>query len=269
MMNVINKVKHGARALPTPPARSRPARLAGIVALALLGGCATPTGNPTAPVGPTPESYAAVVDNPLRPQQDRTMDAERHPAEFLAFAEVRPGMRVLDVSAGGGYTTQLLALAVGPQGTVYAETPKPGPALVSRLAQHPQANIVVEVRPLDDPLSPDVKPVDLVTLVQNYHDITYMAVDRGQMNARIFAALKPGGHYVIIDHAGRPGTGTTEGRTLHRIDEAVVLAEVKAAGFTLESEGKFLANPADPRDAPSVNSTIPTDKFALRFVKPG
>jgi predicted methyltransferase len=268
MMNIINKVK---KLLSTrSPFAVSAERIAALslcaTGLMLLGACAT---SPSAPAGPTPASYAAVVDNPLRTREDHTMDAERHPAEFLAFAQVKPGMRVLDVSTGGGYTTQLLGLAVGPEGKVYAQTPKPGQALVSRLASHPQQNIVVEVRPFDDPLSPNVKPIDLATLVLNYHDITYLSVDRRQMNEHIFAALKPGGHYVIIDHAGRPGTGITEGKTLHRIDEAVVISEVKAAGFQLENESNFLRNPADPRDAPSGNSPIPTDKFALRFVKPG
>jgi predicted methyltransferase len=268
MMNIINKVKK-LRSSRNPPAVS-PLRVAvaslGTVGLMVLCACAT---TPPAPTGPTPESYAAVVDNPLRIHDDHAMDAERHPTEFLAFAQVKPGMRVLDVSAGGGYTTQLLGVAVGPEGKVYAQAPKPSQALVSRLAQHPQSNIVVEVRPFDDPLSPNVKPIDLVTLVLNYHDISYLSVDRRQMNEHIFAALKPGGHYVIVDHAGRPGTGITEGKTLHRIDEAVVIAEVEAAGFQLENESNFLRNPADPRDAPSGHSPIPTDKFALRFVKPG
>jgi predicted methyltransferase len=267
MMNIINKVKHRSPGSPGSVSTLRVAALlVGAAGLALLNACATA---PATPAGPTPESYAAVVDNPLRIHEDHVMDAERHPAEFLAFAQVEPGMRVLDVSAGGGYTTQLLGFAVGPEGKVYSQTPKPGPVLVTRLAHHPQNNIVVEVRPLDDPLSPNVKPVDLVTLVLNYHDLTYMTVDRRQMNERIFAALRPGGHYVIIDHAGRPGTGTTEGKTLHRIDEAVVIKEVEAAGFKLENESNFLRNPADPRTAPSTNSPIPTDKFALRFVKPG
>jgi predicted methyltransferase len=80
--------------------------------------------------------------------------------------------------------------------------------------------------------------------------------------------LKPGGRLVVVDHSGRPGTGITEGKTLHRIDEAVVIAEARQAGFVLEAEGGFLRNPADPRDQTSSDSKIPTDKFALRFVKP-
>jgi predicted methyltransferase len=88
------------------------------------------------------------------------------------------------------------------------------------------------------------------------------------MNARLFAALKPGGHFVVIDHSGRKGTGISEGKTLHRIDESVVVDEVKQAGFVLEAESNFLRNPADARDDSSGQPKVPTDKFALRFVKP-
>ena len=123
-------------------------------------------------------------------------------------------------------------------------------------------------RPFDDPVPGDAPKLDLITIVLNYHDITYLPVDRAKMNQRLYAALKPGGHLVVVDHSGRPGTGITEGKTLHRIDEAVVRNELTQAGFVLEAEGDFLRNPADPRDASSGNSPIPTDKFALRFVKP-
>jgi predicted methyltransferase len=214
--------------------------------------------------------YAAVIASPLRTDQDRQMDAERKPADFLPFTKVAPGMRVLDISSGGGYTSQLLALAVGPGGTLFAQTPRtPGATLTKRLADHPQANFVLVERPFDDPVPPGTPRLDLVTLVLNYHDISYQAVDREKMNARLFAALKPGGHFVVIDHSSRPGKGISEGRTLHRIDEAVVLDEVRRAGFVLEAEGGFLRNPADPRDEPSSHPKVPTDKFALRFVKPG
>lgn len=196
------------------------------------------------------------------------MDAERKPAEFLPFTQVKPGMHVLDVSAGAGYTSQLLALAVGPSGALWAQTPKPGATLTKRLADHPQGNFVVVERPFEDPVPDQAGKLDLITLVLNYHDITYLPVDRAKMNARLFSALAPGGHFVVIDHSSRSGKGISEGKTLHRIDEAVVLDEVRKAGFVLEAEGDFLRNPADTRDEPSSNPKVPTDKFALRFVKP-
>jgi predicted methyltransferase len=243
-----------------------PARAAGLFVLAaLMSGCTT---TPTAGSQDESMRHESVIANPIRTDQDRRMDAERHPAQFLSFAQVEPGMQVLDVSAGGGYTSQLLALAVGPGGKVFAQAPKPGATLLKRVTDHPQANLVVVARPFDDPV-PDAAPkLDLITLILNYHDISYLPVDRAKMNARLFAALKPGGHFVVIDHSGRSGTGISEGRTLHRIDEAVVLDEVRKAGFVLDAEGDFLRNPADTRDEPSSRAKVPTDKFVLRFVKP-
>jgi predicted methyltransferase len=234
-------------------------------ACASLLGCATaPKEDPRAAA----ERYQKVIDSPIRTDQDRRMDASRHPAEFLPFTQVRPGMMVLDVSAGGGFTTQLLALAVAPDGKLFAQTPRPGATLQKRLADHPQANLIVVERPFEDPVPPDAPKFDLITIVLNYHDITYLPVDRAKMDQRLFAALKPGGHLVVVDHSGRPGTGITEGKTLHRIDEAVVLSELQQAGFVLEAEGDFLRNPADTRTESSNEPKVPTDKFALRFVKP-
>ena len=214
------------------------------------------------------DRYRALLADPVRTERDHRMDESRHPVELLQFAGVRPGMRVLDVSTGAGYTSQLLALAVGPSGKLWAQTPKPGPAITERMAAHPQANFVVTPRPFEDPVPQDAPPLDLVTLVLNYHDISYLPVDRDAMNRKIFAALKPGGHYVIVDHSAKAGTGITAGRTLHRIEEAFVIEEVRRAGFKLEDEGAFMRNPADTREASSNQATPPSDKFVLRFVKP-
>jgi predicted methyltransferase len=213
-------------------------------------------------------SFADIIANPIRTEQDRRMDASRHPQEFLAFTGVKPGMKVLDVSAGAGYTSQVLALAVGPGGTVYAQSPKPGANLMKRVEDHPQANLVVVTRPFDDPVPPDAPKLDLVTLVNNYHDISYLPVDRKAMNAKIFAALKPGGRYVVMDHSAKPGTGITAGKTLHRIDEQFVRDEVIQAGFKLDGSGDFLRNREDTREESSGDGKIATDKFVLRFVKP-
>ena len=214
------------------------------------------------------DSYRSAIESPVRTDQDRRMDAARHPAEFLQFAEVRPGMRVLDVSAGGGYTSQLLALAIGPAGHLWAQAPTPGATLTKRLADQPQANLTIVARPFEDPVPPEATGLDLITIVLNYHDISYLPVDRARMNGRMFAALKPGGRLVVIDHSAKAGTGVSAGRTLHRIDEEVVRREVQQAGFALDAEGAFLRNPADTREDSSNQPKVPTDKFALRFVKP-
>jgi len=249
--------------MPACPSRAYARHIVLVVSLLLVctTTAATDSGGATA-------TYESVIASPIRTDQDRRMDAERKPAEFLPFTQVKAGMHVLDVSTGGGYTSQLLALAVGPTGTLWAQTPKPGATLTKRLADHPQSNFAVVERPFEDPVPDQAQKLDLVTLVLNYHDITYLPVDRAKMNARLFAALAPGGHFVVIDHSSRSGKGISEGKTLHRIDEAVVLDEVRKAGFVLEAEGGFLRNPADARDEPSSNPKVPTDKFALRFVKP-
>lgn len=237
-----------------------------IAVCSVIQGCAMP---PRTDTNVPATRYDSVIASPVRTEQDRRMDAARRPAEFLPFTQVKPGMKVLDVSAGAGYTSQLLALAVGPAGTLWAQTPRPGPALVKRLADHPQANLIVVERPFDDPIPEQTPQLDLITIILNYHDISYLPVDRARMNQRLFAALKPGGRLIVVDHSGRSGTGISEGKTLHRIDEAVVRAELGQAGFVLDAEGNFLRNPADPRDESSNAPKIPTDKFALRFVKPG
>lgn len=244
--------------------RSAPPLAAAVLALALAACGAIATTD-------SPESAAqfqAALASPVRTDRDRTMDATRHPLEFLQFAGVAPGMRVLDVATGAGYTSQVLALAVGPTGKVWAQTPNPNTSLKERVAAHPQPNLVVITRPYDDPVPPEAAPLDLATLVLNYHDITYLNVDRDAMNRNIFAALKPGGRYVVVDHSAQPGAGISANRSLHRIDEAFVIAEVQRAGFVLDREGSFMRNPADRRDDPSGRMNQPSDKFVLRFVKP-
>ena len=246
-----------------------PARAAGVLAACALisgiAGCAT-----TPAEGPAAAAARAqsVIASPVRNEWDHRMDASRNPSQFIPFTGVKPGMQVLDVAAGAGYTTQLMALAVGPTGTVYAQRETPGAALTKRLADSPQPNIVVVLRPFEDPVPPEAPKLDLITIVNNYHDITYLPVDRTKMNQRLFAALKPGGHLVVVDHSAKAGTGVSAGKTLHRIDETVVIAEMRQAGFVLEAEGAFLRNPADTRDTSSGDANLPTDKFALRFVKP-
>ena len=233
-------------------------------ALLLVAACATSPRD--APIAA--DAYRAIVADPIRTERDRTMDARRHPVELLQFAQVRPGMKVLDIVAGAGYTSQLLALAVAPGGTVWAQSANPNAVLTERLAKQ-QPTLALAQRPVDDPVPPGTPPLDLVTLILNYHDISYSPVDRDAMNRRIFAALKPGGRYVVIDHSALPGTGITAGKTLHRIEEAFVVAEVKRAGFVLDGEGSFMRNPEDKRDATSNNPNPLSDKFVLRFVKPG
>ena len=138
-------------------------------------------------------------------------------------------------------------------------------------AKNPAAgNIVAVVQKFEDPAPAEAASngLDLVTIMFNYHDLGFMGVDRAQMNQAVFAALKPGGMFVIADHSGRPGTGISESGTLHRVEEAFLRKEVEAAGFKLVAEGNFLRNPSDPRDKNTPDPPQPKDEFVLKFVKP-
>jgi predicted methyltransferase len=144
------------------------------------------------------------------------------------------------------------------------------PTLAQRLENPALAAVLVPVtRPFEDPVPPEAEGrLDLVTLMFNYHDFGHLGVDRARVNAAVFRALKPGGQYVIADHSGRAGTGISESGTLHRVEEALVVREVEAAGFRLAGHGDFLRNPDDPRDRNTPEPPMPKDEFVLRFVKP-
>jgi predicted methyltransferase len=255
------------------------------------------------------ERIAEIVAAPDRSAADRTNDVRRMPEQMLAFIGIRPGITALDVSAAGGYTTELLARAIGPTGIVYGQSrplaanasattpsaPEGGTNAAAASASAPRppqrrpspeqlaerdaalrahhdaaAPIVAVVQPFENPVPAERADggLDLVTLMFNYHDLGWLGVDRARLNAAVFRALKPGGLYVLADHAGRPGTGISESGTLHRIEESFLRAEVEAAGFRLAEEGTFLRNPGDPRDRNTPEPPQPKDEFVLKFVKP-
>jgi predicted methyltransferase len=220
----------------------------------------------------TPD-YAALIAAADRSDKDREADTRRDPLPFLTFAAVRPGMKVLDMGAGGGYSTELLARAVAPGGVVYGQNPaelpeRPKTAFEARLTTPAMKDVVVDIRPFDDPLPPDVRDLDLITFLFFYHDTTYMTVDRAEMNRKLFAALKPGGVLVIADHAALPGQGVSVGKTLHRIEESALRQEIEAAGFRLVAEGNFWRNPDDTHGSPSYKPAMPVDNFVLKYQKP-
>ncbi len=221
------------------------------------------------------EQAAAIVASPDRTAADRKNDERRRPADMLAFIGVRPGMHALDISASGGYTTELIARAVGPSGRVTGQslipatgpqTPPP-PAFVERTKNPRLAHMGYVRRPFEDPVPPELRgQLDLVTFMFNYHDMGHLGIDRGRLNRSVFAGLKPGGMYVIADHSTVPGMGMTQSGTLHRVDEELVVREVEAAGFRLVARGDFLRNPQDPRS--EAEPIYPKDEFVLKFVKP-
>jgi predicted methyltransferase len=217
--------------------------------------------------------YTALLAAPDRSEEDRQADKRRDPLPFLAFADLRPGMKVLDMGAGRGYSTELIARAVAPSGIVYGQNPpdlpdKPKATFEARLKTPAMKDVVADIRPFDDPIPPGVHDLDLVTFLFFYHDTTYMNVDRAEMDRKLFAVLKPGGFFVIADHSALPGQGTSVGKTLHRIEEGVVRQEVEAAGFRVVGEGNFWRNPNDTRDFPSIRPTMPVDNFVLKCQKP-
>ena len=232
--------------------------------------------SPAAAALPKPVADAAA--HPAR-AADVKLDARRKGPELVAFAEVRPGQKVLDLIPGGGYFTRLFSLAVGPAGRVYAIWPehydkvsRPDSDVMRKMAASaPFTNVRTLVQPTHALSAPE--PLDLVFTSQNYHDYPdkFMGPsDLALLNRNVFKALKPGGLYVIVDHRGRPGTGTRETDTLHRIDVAAVKAQVQAAGFRLEGESPLLRNTKDPLTATVFDKSIrgATDQFVLKFRKP-
>ena len=220
------------------------------------------------------QDYAAIVAAPDRSEADRQTDQRRQPAKMLAFSGVTEGMKVLDMEANAGYSTELLARAVGPSGVVYAQDPQ---AIIERFvkdrfdnrAKSPaMQNVVHVIREFDDPIPPEAANLDMITFFFAYHDVTYMPVDRAKMNAKMFAALKPGGLLIIADHSAKSGEGITVAKTLHRIEEATLRQEIEAAGFKLVAEGDFLRHPEDPREDKVFRPVIPVDEFVLKYQKP-
>jgi predicted methyltransferase len=245
--------------------RIRTTLVVAVLGNAMLAGCATP-GTQTANA---PADYSAIIAAADRSPADRQVDARRNPEPLLKFVAARPGMKVLDVGAGAGYSTELLARAVGPKGVVYAQNARQRDNFEERMRTPAMKNVVSVVRSYDDPVPPEAKNIDLITMFYVYHDIVNTPVDRKQMNKRLYESLRPGGRFIIADHSAQTGAGTSVTKSLHRIEEAALRREVEAAGFKLEAEGDFLRNPADPRDKHfSEVAGTPNDRFVLRFVRP-
>jgi predicted methyltransferase len=226
---------------------------------------------------PSP-TIAAAVASPDRPAADTARDADRKPAELLAWAGIKPGDKVADFWAGGGYFTRIFSKTVGPKGKVYGVVPSEMIARratagdpIKAIAADPKFANVAEVETPSSTLALP-EPVDLVWTSENYHDVYGgFGVDvAAKFAGAVFKALKPGGVFIVTDHAALAGTGETAPKTLHRIDPALVKAQLTAAGFVFEGESKLLANPADPHDKGVFDASIrgKTDQFAYKFRKP-
>jgi len=249
-----------------------------VLMLAVMGltACATLVPPPPRPV--IPAFLAAAVGDPNRPATDVERDIDRKPADTLAFAGVTPGMKIGELVPGGGYFTRILSKAVGPYGHVYAYVPdeltkmaKRDPA-VKAVADDPNyKNVTMIVRKLPAFSTPE--KLDMVWTSQNYHDMhaKFMGpVDVAAMNKAIFKQLKPGGVYLVLDHADDVGRGVQDVDSLHRIDPTVVRQEVEAAGFIFEGESTILRNPSDTHKVPVFDPSVRghTDQFIYKFRKP-
>ncbi|OYW44512.1 MAG: hypothetical protein B7Z33_11860 [Sphingomonadales bacterium 12-68-11] len=241
-----------------------------IVAVALaasaLGGTACAQSAPAASA-----VIAAAVADSARPAADTARDANRKPAETVAFAGVRPGAKVAELAPGGGYFTRVIAKTVGTTGKVYAlvspaQAQRPGglDAINALAAQYGN----VTVTPTDYTAMTLPEKVDVVWTTENWHDFSNAGTTPGIAKAA-FDALKPGGVFYVQDHSA-PGTGTSATQTLHRIDPAAVIAVLTAAGFVVDAQSSHLANPADDHTAAVRDGSVQgrTDKFAIRFRKP-
>jgi len=266
----IKHIRYGPGHRPTPR-RGRARAVVAVIATALgLAACAH---EPVESAAPSDAVRAAVAASD-RSEADRKTDLRRRPELLLAFTGAAPGMKVLDVGAGAGYSTELLARVVGDGGVVYGQD-APGAAMGraaaafgERLKKPVMRNVVRVQRDFDDPVPPEASGLDLITVLFAYHDTAYMAVDRAAMRRRLYDALKPGGVLVVADHAARPGDGTSVAKSLHRIEEYVVVHEFESTGFRLAALGDFLRHPEDPRDVIVFRAEKPVDEFVLKFVKP-
>ena len=226
-----------------------------------------------------PSYISAAVADAARPAEERAQDADRKPAEVLAFTDIKPGNKVLDLMPGAGYYTRIFSKIVGPKGVVYAlqptemdkVAPKRLKSLQSFAGTKDYPNVVILVQPIGAIQLP--KGLDMVWTSQNYHDLhdPFMgSPNMAKINKTIYDALKPGGIYVVLDHAAAAGTGTSKTNDLHRIDPAAVKAEVTAAGFEFVGENDVLRNSADDHTLAVFDKAIKgrTDKFIYKFRKP-
>ncbi len=242
--------------------------LAGVLALVLSA---------AAMASEVPVNIADAVASTARPQTERDRDAVRHPGALLAFAGVKPGDRVSDFMMGGGYFTRILSGAVGPTGKVYAYQAAEFIAFNPDYAkwQDAAATFAPNIAPVRFSLGAQAfpEPLDLILTAQNYHDLHLGSATPAQIatiNSQMFAALKPGGVLLVIDHYAVDGSGDRDSNRLHRIDIAMVKSELAAAGFVLEAESDILRNPGDPRTAIVLDPALRgrTDQFVLKFRKP-
>jgi len=228
-----------------------------------------------------PAHVSAALADPARPAADTSRDVHRHPGELIAFAGLKPGMKVVDLLPGGGYYTRIFAKAVGPKGRVYAYISNSGDARMKSQGKDPDnqmadfkaayPNLGVLHGALPGFVTPE--PVDMVWTSDNLHDLhnsPTAQADLAAMNKGIYNSLKHGGIYLVLDHRAAKGAGVDASNKLHRMDEDLAKQEIEAAGFKLVAESKILTNPADDNTKRvfEAGEHDHTDQFVLKFRKP-
>jgi predicted methyltransferase len=215
-------------------------------------------------------AIAAAVADPGRLDTDKALDANRKPAEVVAFAGVKPGMVIAELGPGRGYYTRILAKAVGPGGKVYAvvspaQAARPGglDAINAIAAAYPNVKVVTA----DYPTMVLPEKADLFWTTENYHDFhNGPTANVPGLDKAVFDNLKPRGTFYVEDHSAAPGAGLAATSQYHRMDEAVAKGELTAAGFTIDAESDLLRNPADNRAASnSETGHYASDRFMLRL----
>ena len=245
----------------------------------LAAGCSTQSAGTTPAAGLTVAEATTLLSNGPRPEADTKRDADRKPADMVAFAGIKPGDKVVDFIPAGGYFTRVFSRVVGTRGTVYAFVPKEmvdkranaADAVKAITAEPGYGNVAVVVEPAASFVAPE--PVDVIWTSQNYHDmhvVRFGIPDYAGVNRAFYKALKPGGVYIVLDHAAAAGSGLADTEKLHRIDPSVVKSEVIAAGFMFEGESRVLRNPDDPHTAMVFDPGLrgKTDQFIYKFRKP-
>jgi predicted methyltransferase len=251
-----------------------------IVALAVAISFATLAPAWAAKPPAVPKAIANAVADPARPQADRDRDADRKPAECIAFAGLKSGQRIADLLPGGGYFTRIFSGVVGAKGQVFAvaqpkrpdapaDRPEPSAAVRAIAADAHYQNVSVSVEKVAELKLPE--KLDMVWTSQNYHDVHNVKdIDVGAFNKAVFESLKPGGIYIVIDHAAAKDAGFSATSTLHRSEPDAVKTEVMAAGFEFVGSSDVIANPADDHTAKVFEQGLhdKTDRYVLKFRKP-
>ena len=221
-------------------------------------------------------SIEEAIDHPSRPEADRAFDAEFYPEAVMEFIGVKPGMRLAIIGSYGVYYQSIATLVLGDSGHLYMHNaswsvqshPTVMKSWLERMQASPYANTTPLVTTLGEIRFPE--PLDAILIDRFYHDVIRNAKEAlPRMNRTIYDALKPGGHFYVLDAHARPSFGLADADALHRVEREVVIGQVESAGFILVDESEALRNPDDTRELSARRDIMTnTDRYLLKFEKP-